>query len=200
MNKKTILKGCAALALGLMMAQCDGNKQVATNNNNAAPVQSSETGSGLKIAYVEVDSLLSSYQFCIDINQEMVKKEENVRATLNDKTKKLEQEQQDFQYKYENNAFTRARAEEEYNRLMKKAQELEELRVKLAEELAIENQENNMMLRDSINNFIQTYNADKKFDFIFSNAGFDNLLYGNPAYNITDEIIEGLNKRYNSKK
>jgi outer membrane protein len=200
MNKKTILKGCAALALGLMMAQCDGNKQVATNNNNAAPVQSSEAASGLKIAYVEVDSLLSSYQFCIDINQEMVKKEENVRATLNDKTKKLEQEQQDFQYKYENNAFTRARAEEEYNRLMKKAQELEELRVKLAEELAIENQQNNMMLRDSINNFIQTYNADKKFDFIFSNAGFDNLLYGNPAYNITDEIIEGLNKRYNSKK
>lgn len=199
MNKKTILKGCAALALGLMMAQCDGNKQVATNNN-AAPVQSSEAASGLKIAYVEVDSLLSSYQFCIDINQEMVKKEENVRATLNDKTKKLEKEQQDFQYKYENNAFTRARAEEEYNRLMKKAQELEELRVKLAEELAIENQENNMMLRDSINNFIQTYNADKKFDFIFSNAGFDNLLYGNPAYNITDEIIEGLNKRYNSKK
>ena len=83
---------------------------------------------------------------------------------------------------------------------MKKAQELEDFRVKLAEELAIENQENNIMLRDSINNFIQAYNADKKFDFIFSNAGFDNLLYGNPAYNITGEIIEGLNKRYNSKK
>lgn len=193
MNKKTILKGCAVLAMGVMMAQCDGNKQA------SAPVVAPATGTattGLKIAFVEVDSLLSSYQFCIDMNQEMVKKEENVRATLNDKGKKLESEQQEFQYKYENNAFTQARAQEEYNRLMKKAQELEELKVKLAEELAIENQKNNLQLRDSINNFLKVYNATKQYDFIISNAGFDNLLYGNPAYNITGEIIEGLNARY----
>lgn len=193
MNKKTILKGCAALALGLMMAQCDGNKQAAAPA--IAPAQGGAT-TGLKIAFVEVDSLLSNYQFCIDMNQDMVKKEENVRATLNDKGKKLENEQKDFQYKYENNAFTQARAQEEYNRLMNKAQELEELKVKLAEELAIENQKNNIQLRDSINNFLQIYNAEKQYDFILSNAGFDNLLYGNPAYNITGEIIEGLNKRY----
>lgn len=197
MNKKTILKGCAALALGLMLAQCDGNKQATAPV--AAPVQASAT-SGLRIAFVEVDSLLANYQFCIDLSEEMVKKEENVRATLNDKGKKLEQEQQDFQYKYENNAFTRARAEEEYNRLMKKAQELEELKVKLAEELAIENQKNNMQLHDSIGNFIKIYNATKQYDFILSNSGFDNLLYGNPAYNITGEIIDGLNKRYKGKK
>lgn len=195
MNKKTVLKGCAALALGLMMAQCNGNQQTA-----APAVATTSQGvatSGLKIAYVEVDSLLSSYQLCIDMNQEMVKKEENVRATLNDKGKKLENEQQEFQYKFENNAFTKARAEEEYARLMKKAQELEELKVQKAEELAIENQKNNLQLRDSINNFIKLYNAEKQYDFILSNAGFDNLLYGNPALNITGEIIEGLNKRYN---
>ena len=84
--------------------------------------------------------------------------------------------------------------------LEQQLQELEELKVKLAEELAIENQQNNLQLRDSINNFIKIYNAEKQYDFILSNAGFDNLLYGNPAYNITGEIIEGLNKRYSSKK
>lgn len=193
---KTILKGCAALTLGLMLAQCDGNKQA------AAPVAAPATGNattGLKIAFVEVDSLLSSYEFCVQMNQEMVKKEENVRATLNDKGKQLENEQRDFQYKYENNAFTKARAEEEYNRLMKKAQDLEALKVKLAEELAIENQKNNLQLRDSIDNFLKIYNAEKKYDFIISNAGYDNLLYGNPAYDITQEIIDGLNARYNKK-
>lgn len=188
-----MLKGCAVLALGLMMAQCDGNKQVAAPS--VAPTTGAAT-SGLKIAFVEVDSLLSSYEFCIQMNQEMVKKEENVRATLNDKGKQLENEQKDFQYKYENNAFTQARAQEEYNRLMKKAQDLEELKVKLAEELALENQKNNIQLRDSIDNFLKIYNAEKQYDFIISNAGYDNLLYGNPAYNITQEIIDGLNARY----
>ena len=156
MNKKTILKGCAALALGLMMAQCDGNKQATTTQVTPA---TSEGSSGVKIAFVEIERLILNYQFCLDINQEMVKKEENVRATLNEKSKKLEAEQQDFQYKYENNAFTRARAEEEYNRLMKKAQELDELSAKLSEELAIENQQKNQQLRDSINNFLSIYNA-----------------------------------------
>lgn len=193
MNNKTMLKGCAVLAMGLMMAQCNENQQTST------PVVAPATGtatSGLKIAFVEVDSLLSSYEFCIEMNQAMVKKEENVRATLNDKGKQLESEQQEFQYKYENNAFTKARAEEEYNRLMKKAQELDALKVKLAEELALENQKNNAQLRDSIDNFLKIYNAEKQYDFIISNAGYDNLLYGNPAYNITGEIIEGLNARY----
>ena len=79
---------------------------------------------------------------------------------------------------------------------MKKAQELDALKVKLAEELALENQKNNAQLRDSIDNFLKIYNAEKQYDFIISNAGYDNLLYGNPAYNITGEIIEGLNARY----
>jgi outer membrane protein len=63
--------------------------------------------------------------------------------------------------------------------------------------LAAENQKNSLELRDSINSFLQQYNKEKGYDFIISNTGFDNLLYGNPVYNITDEIVEGLNARYN---
>ena len=43
--------------------------------------------SGMKIAYVEIDSLLAKYNFCIDLNEAMVKKSENVRMTLNQKRK-----------------------------------------------------------------------------------------------------------------
>lgn len=197
--KKTnmILKGCAAVALGLLLAQCNGNQTEAP----ATPVSTNTecSGNGLKIAYVEVDSLLSSYQFCIELNEEMVKKEENIRATLNEKGKQLENEQKEFQYKYENNAFTQNRAQEEYNRLMKKAQDLEVLKARMAEELATENQKNNIQLRDSIENFMKIYNKDKKYSFIISNAGYDNLLYADPAYNITKEIIDGLNARYTKK-
>lgn len=194
-----ILNGCLALGLGLMFAQCNGNKENTTSTVASQPQAVQETG-GLKIAYVEVDSLIAKYQFCIDMNEEMVKKEENVRATLNDKGKQLENEQKEFQYKYENNAFTQNRAQEEYNRLMKKAQDLEVYKTRLAEELATENAKNNLQLRDSIDNFLKEYNKEKQYSFIISNAGYDNLLYADPAYNITQEIIDGLNKRYVSKK
>ena len=91
---------------------------------------------------------------------------------------------------------TRERAEQEQMRLMKQQQELQALQQKLSDELASENQKNSLQLRDSINSFLKIYNQNKGYDLIISNTGFDNLLYANPAYNITQEIIDGLNARY----
>ena len=194
--KKTnfILNGLMALAIVFGFTQC-------ANNNNAAvqsaPAANANGSSGMKIAFVEIDSLLTKYNFSNDLNEQIIKKEENIRTTLNEKGKRLEKEQQEFQRKYENNGFASPeRAQQEYQRIQKQMQDLQVLQQKLSEELAAENQKNILQLRDSINSFLQIYNKDKGYDLIISNSGFDNLLYGNPAYNITDEIVEGLNKRY----
>lgn len=194
--KKTnfILNGLMALTIVFGFTQC-------ANNNNAAvqstPAADANGSSGMKIAFVEIDSLLTKYNFSNDLNEQIIKKEENIRTTLNEKGKRLEKEQQEFQRKYENNGFASPeRAQQEYQRIQKQMQDLQVLQQKLSEELAAENQKNILQLRDSINSFLQIYNKDKGYDLIISNSGFDNLLYGNPAYNITDEIVEGLNKRY----
>ena len=76
-----LVNGLAALALIVTFSQCTGNAGQQTQAN-AAPANGV---SGLKIAYVEVDTLLTKYNFCIDLNEEMVKKSENVRLTLNQK-------------------------------------------------------------------------------------------------------------------
>ena len=188
-----ILKGFLALAIVLGFTQCANNGN-ATAETAAAGVAG---GSNMKIAYVEIDSLLTKYNFWNDLNEQMIKKEENIRTTLNEKGRKLEKEAQEFQRKIENNGFvSRERAEQEQARLLKQQQELQELQQKLTEELAAENQKNSLQLRDSINSFLKVYNQDKGYDLILSNAGFDNLLYANPAFNITNEIVEGLNARY----
>ena len=176
-----ILNGFLALAIVLVFAQCsDKNNNAATSS--AAPAAGVAGSSNMKIAYVEIDSLL---------------KEENIRTTLNEKAKKLDADAKEFQRKLENNGFaTRERAEQEQMRLMKQQQELQALQQKLSDELASENQKNSLKLRDSINSFLKIYNQNKGYDLIISNTGFDNLLYANPAYNITQEIIDGLNARY----
>ena len=53
-------------------------------------------------------------------------------------------------------------------------------------------------LRDSINVFLKEYNKTKGYNLILSNTGFDNLLYADSSFNITQEIIDGLNARYTS--
>ena len=52
-------------------------------------------------------------------------------------------------------------------------------------------------LRDSIQHYLAVYNKDKKYSLILSKAG-DNILYADKAYDITNEVISGLNKAYKS--
>ena len=195
------VSGLLALATVFGFSQCTEKNTNATSN----PTQTTAVAgsSNMKIAYVEIDSLLTKYNFWNDLNEQMIKKEENIRTTLNEKGKKLESEAKEFERKVQNNGFiSRERAEQEQMRLVKQQQELQNLQQKLSEELAMENQKNSLQLRDSINSFLKIYNKTKGYDLIISNSGFDNLLYANPAFNITNEIVEGLNARYtpSSKK
>lgn len=191
---KYILNGLMALALVLMFTQCADNKSNGSTNNAPAAVSGP---ANMKIAYVEIDSLLTKYRFWNDLNEMMIKKEENIRTTLNEKAKDLDSEMREFQRKLENNGFaSRERAEQENLRISQKQRDLQQLQEKLSNELQSENQKNSLQLRDSINSFLKIYNKDKGYSLIISNTGFDNLLYADPAFNITNEIVEGLNARY----
>ena len=191
---KYILNGFLGMALMLLFAQC--TPQNNTTTTTAAPAAANSTAS-MKIAYVEIDSLLTKYRFCTDLNEMMVRKEENIRTTLNEKAKKLDVAMREFQRKIENNGFvSQESAQQQQSRLIKQQQDLQALQEKLAKELSDENLKNNLQLRDSIKSFIQIYNQSEGYTFIFSNSGFDNLLYADKAYNITEEIVEGLNARY----
>ncbi len=184
-----------AFAVVVLFAQCAGKTETPTNNASAQAAGLS----GMKIAYVEVDTLLAKYNFCIDLNEAMVKKSENVRLTLNQKAKELDKQKQEFQTKYQNNAYlSQERAQQEYNRIAKLEQDLQNLSNKLQSELMSENEKNSLQLRDSINAFLKEYNKTKGYSMIISNTGFDNLLYADSCYNITKEILEGLNARYSS--
>ncbi|KAA6326682.1 hypothetical protein EZS27_024247 [termite gut metagenome] len=66
----------------------------------------------------------------------------------------------------------------------------------MTNELVAETQKNSLRLRDSINSFLKDYNKEKGYTFIISNTGSDNLLYADKAYDITQEIVNGLNAKY----
>lgn len=189
-----LVNGLAALAFAVLFSQCAGQ----ANNQATTTTAPAEGLSGMKIAYVEIDTLLAKYNFCVDLNEVMVKKSENVRLTLNKKAKELESQKQDWQNKVQNGAYlTNERAEQEYNRIVKLEQDLQALSNKLQNELLAENEKNSLQLRDSINSFLNEYNKSKGYSMILSNTGFDNLLYADESLNITKEIVDGLNARYN---
>ena len=95
-----------------------------------------------------------------------------------------------------NNGFqSREQAASQQAAIERQQHDLQELQARLEGELAQETAKFNEALRDSLQNFLKAYNQDKKYDLILSKAG-DNILMGNKKFDITQDVINGLNKRY----
>lgn len=163
----------------------------------AEPAAVIASGEALPIAYLNVDSLLTNYTFAQDASERLMQKQEDARLKLNTKARSLQNEMADFQRKLDNNAFlSRERAEKEQQRLIKKQQDLQDLEAKLTEDIMLENQTLNKQLADTLAQFLQTFNADGRYQIILSNTAKDNVLMAADQYDITDEVVAGLNKRY----
>lgn len=186
-----------AIASLFLFTQC-APKEAGTQPTSS-PQPAGQSLHSPKIAYVNLDSLMGKYNLAQDINKEMMRKEEDIKMKLTDKYKDLQADQADFDRKVKNNVYaTQERAQSEYNRLLQKEQDIIQLEQRLTLEFEQEGLQKNQALRDSINKFISEYNKDKGYDFIITKLG-ENLLYANPAYDITQEVVNGLNQRYNAE-
>lgn len=163
--------------------------------------RTASTSSQLPIAYINIDSLLLNYTYSKDLNEILIRKRENAQATLTQKARLLDAEMQEFQRKHENNAFLSEQSfKSQQQALVKKQQDLQVLEEKLTQELMKEQQKMNEQLRDSIYKFLITYNKDKKYQMILSNTMNDNIMVAETDYNITNDVVEILNKEYKKKK
>ena len=195
MNRKNIFRMAALAFVATMgMASCDkSNPQI----DKKTTTEKAASGD-LKIAYVEVDSIMSQYKFCKEYSLILQKKGQNIQNTLAQKQQALQNAAANFQQKVQQNAYTREQAEAINANLQKQSNDLQALNQRLSSEFQNETEKFNIALRDSIQHYLAIYNKDKKYSIIFSKQG-DNLLYADKAYDITNEIVAGLNKAYKGK-
>ncbi len=165
----------------------------------AAQAASPKEDSPVKIAYIDVDSLMKKYQYCIDYTEILKKKTETIQNTLNNKGLSLQKQVADFQSKMQSGAYTREQAESVQMSLQKKQLQLQNLQQSLAGEFEKEQTKYNDALRDSLHNFLKAYNDTYGYNFVISKAG-DNILLADEKFNITEDVIKGLNKRYKPSK
>ena len=191
--KKNILRTLTLVVAAVSLVSCNN----ASPKMDEKPAEVASTpGQGIRVAYVEVDSLMTQYDYAKDYSVTLEKKSNNARNTLNQKGAQLQAAVNNFQQKLNNNGFqSREQAASVQMAIEKQQRDLQELQARLENELASETQKFNVSLRDSLKSFLNSYNSDKKFDYIFSKAG-DNILLSNTKYDITQDVINGLNKRY----
>lgn len=189
-----------AFAAAAMMVACGNNDSNSTAEESASEQQTVKGGE-LKIAFVLIDTLTSQYELYKEASDAFQQKQANAEATINAKGKSFASQVQEFQRKVQNNQLTQQQFESEQARLQKVQQDIEALQARLSQSLQEEYAKELQSLTDTIQNFMKSYAKEKGYDFILcKSSGIDNVLYGNPKYDITTSVVNALNKRYAKEK
>ncbi len=152
------------------------------------------------VAYINTDSLLLKYTYAKALSEKIMGKQEASRADFNEKAKVFQQDAVEFQRKVQNNGFLSLdRAEKEQQRLAKAERDLQELNQRLSNELMLEQETINRQLRDTLVNYLEEYSKANPYKIILSNTMGDNVLYSAPGVDITNQIVEALNARYEAE-
>ena len=196
MNKKNLFKTMAVAACAtLAMSACNDSNKMDEKPAAAQTV----AADGIKIAFVEVDSIITQCNFCKDYSKILEKRGNYIQSALATQEKNLEAAARNFQHKAQNNGFSsQSEFESQQAAIQRQQEQYVATRDRLAAELQSKTEKFNKALHDSIEHFIAKYNKDKKFSLILTKQG-DNILYGDKALDVTAEVIAGLNKAYKSK-
>ena len=189
------------LAAAAIMVACSGNKTESASEETTPSTQTEARKNDLKIAFVLIDTLTNQYELYKEASENFQKKQANAESTINSKGKNFANQVQEFQRKAQSNQLTQQQYESEQARLAKLQQDIQDLQQRLSASLQEEYQKELQALTDTIQNFMKSYAKEKGFDYILcKSSGIDNVLYGNPKFDITNEVVKALNKRYSKQK
>ena len=179
--KKIISTMAVATFVACAFTSCNNQPQ---QNDTKAATNAEAPKAEQKIAYVEVDSIMSQYTYWKDVTKLMQQKEQNIQKTLAG---------------IQSNKYTQQQAQQIQASLQKQAQDADGLQQRLGAEYQSEVAKYNKALSDSIHNYLNVFNKDKKYAMILAKQG-DNILYADKANDITDVVVKGLNKAYKGMK
>ena len=177
------------------------NNQPKQNDTVASKNETTTTpaSDNQKVAYVEIDSIMSQYTYWKDVTKIIKAKEANIQRPLAGKQNAIQAAAANFQQNVQANKYTQIQAQQIQASIQKQAQDADALQQRLRAEYQNEVAKYNKALSDSVHNYLKEYNKDKKFAIILAKSG-DNILYADPAYNITDDVIKGMNQAYKGMK
>ncbi|HPA86380.1 MAG TPA: OmpH family outer membrane protein [Bacteroidales bacterium] len=152
------------------------------------------------IAYVNIDTVVFKFNMYADRRADLLEKQRNAEAELNSKGSQYERGIKDYQDKVNKGLVTRATAAEMEQALYQQQQELVSLRDKLQTDLLEEDQVMNRQILEYITSYLEENKDKYNFQYIFGKSFGSNVLYGNSEFDITQQVVDGLNAKYQTEK
>ena len=173
-----------------------GNKQGTGKNSGNDSLKSNGQ---FQMAYFEMDSVAANFDMVKEVKTELTKKEEAINREMDGLGKNFQQKYLYYQNQAKNGSLTQEQSDAASFELKKMDDDMK------ARKLQLDQEYNDLMVRRQneiktrIETFLKDYNKAKNFSYIISYE--QGLFYfRDTAYNITADVVKGLNQLYKPVK
>lgn len=174
-------------------------KGAGSHRNTNSAKDSLSAHNPFRIAYFEMDSVQNNTSIVKDVQAEIEKKEKEFYTPLSQLEYSYQNKIQEYRQKEKNGTMTQA----DYEKAQTDVRQMETSLKNKKQEADQQYQEfmmrSQLNLKKTIEDFITEYNKDKQYSYIVSyEQGL--FYYKDTIYNITQDVVKGLNEQYKSKK
>lgn len=191
----------AAAVAVLYVLHFSGNKKTGEARTAAVKKDSADDGmpQHIRVAYIDLDTVQKYYEFFKLKNDELEREKNRFDNQIQGELNKLERDRVEFLKKGQ--AITQLEAEKFQQEYQTRYQQIGQRQQSLQGQ-HMENQAKAIDdIQKRINEYLKIYNETGKYNFIFSTQeGNPTLYYKDTAFNITSEVIKGLNEVYKQTK
>jgi outer membrane protein len=190
----TILSVIALALIGVLFYQLshhtDQLRRISDNE-----VKSSVNG--FRIAYFDMDSLQAHYDYFIDAQSQVKEKENAMNMELSSLDRANQKKVEGWRQK--GATMTQAESQEAQQEYAAMQQNFQSRKDALSQELYKNTEDLKTNIRRKIEDFLKEFNKQKMYSFIFEYDPSSFIYYKDTIYNITPDILGGLNAAYKKK-
>lgn len=195
-NISTLLSVIALLGVGVVLylhiTHTEAlKKQIVVENQK-------RDSSHFRIAYFDIDTLQAHFDQFRDAEETLKKKEEQKNAELNQYNARYQRRLKELQAKA--STMTQAEGESAQNELAQMQNNFQKREFELDQDMKKTQMDLMGNLRKKIEAYLDKYNKDKGYAYILSYEPGFMIYYKDSAYDITQDLIKGLNDEYKSQK
>jgi outer membrane protein len=153
---------------------------------------------GLTIGYVNSDTVTANYLFSKQLNADLMAKQSSAENKLRKEAEKLQADAQKFQQGAP--IMGREELERTQAELMQRQEELQMMEYELSQKLQDKGYKANYDYIMATDKYLQKIGKELGYDYIFGYRTGDLVMYANPDFDITKQVIELLNNEYRADK
>lgn len=199
-NLNLILNLILLAAVGFLFYKVYATPKPAAKVTVASPKEQAATGAALPsqvLAYVDLDSLNEKIDFIRDKRKALEAEQRTIENNWTNSMRGLERQRDNFVKKAQ---ITQEEAEKFQMSLMSQQEQIENTKNQAAQRLSDKSVKFMDEIQKNLKEFLTDYNKEKGYSYILTTGtGLDYLVYKDSAYNITADVIDGMNQKLNNK-